>query len=116
MRSLDQAAKNINPGKAIILHRMGLSTRGTLVNDPSANDSFPIHPTGPDGLLFEGPAYHYTFVAPLPVALKGEGIPCSVILKRVQMPPEDERRQRAVEEVHLATRLCHPGIRNRTIR
>jgi serine/threonine-protein kinase len=26
------------------------------------------------------------------------------------MPPEDERRQRAVEEVRLATRLCHPGI------
>ena len=26
------------------------------------------------------------------------------------MPPEDERRQRAVEEVQLATRLRHPGI------
>jgi serine/threonine-protein kinase len=91
------------------------------VNDPSTNDSFPIHPTGPDGLLFEGPAYRYTFVSPLldspdPMAIarrtpvKGEGAACRVILKRVQMPPEDERRQRAVEEVRLATRLHHPGI------
>ncbi|MFY0528739.1 serine/threonine protein kinase [Archangium gephyra] len=91
------------------------------MNEPSTNDSFPIHPTGPDGLLFEGPAYRYTFVSPLldspdPMAIaqrapvKGEGAACRVILKRVQMPPEDERRQRAVEEVRLATRLRHPGI------
>ncbi|MBM7115403.1 protein kinase domain-containing protein [Archangium primigenium] len=91
------------------------------MNEPSSNDSFPIHPTGPDGLLFEGPAYRYTFVSPLldvpePMAIarrtpvKGEGAACGVILKRVQMPPEDERRQRAVEEVRLATRLRHPGI------
>jgi len=91
------------------------------VNEPSTNDSFPIHPTGPDGLLFEGPTFRYTFVSPLldspdPMAIaqrtpvKGEGVPCRVILKRVQMPPEDERRQRAVEEVRLATRLHHPGI------
>jgi len=38
---------------------------GARVNDPSTNDSFPIHPTGPDGLLFEGPTYRYTFVSPL---------------------------------------------------
>ena len=91
------------------------------MKDPSTNDSFPIHATGPDGLLFEGPAYRYTFVSPLldapdPMAIarrtpvKGEGAACRVILKRVQMPPEDERRQRAVEEVRLATRLRHPGI------
>ncbi len=43
-------------------------------------------------------------------SLHGERIPCLVILKRVEMPPEDERRQRAVEEVQLATRLHHPGI------
>jgi serine/threonine-protein kinase len=42
--------------------------------------------------------------------LRSEGIPCLVILKRVELPPEDERRQRAVEEVQLATRLHHPGI------
>jgi serine/threonine-protein kinase len=91
------------------------------VKGPSSNDSFPIHPTGPDGLLFEGPEYRYTFVSPLldapePMAIarrtpvKGEGAPRRVILKRVQMPPEDERRQRAVEEVRLATCLRHPGI------
>ncbi len=68
------------------------------MKDPSTNDSFPIHPTGPDGLLFEGPAYRYTFVSPLldapdPMAIarrtpvKGEGAACSVILERVQMPP-----------------------------
>jgi eukaryotic-like serine/threonine-protein kinase len=91
------------------------------MNDPSSNDSFPIRPTGPDGLLFEGPEYRYTFVAPLldahdPMAiarrtsLRGESVPCLVIVKRVEMPPEEERRQRAVEEVRLATRLRHPGI------
>ncbi|MGZ3459460.1 MAG: serine/threonine protein kinase [Archangium sp.] len=91
------------------------------MKDPSITDNFPIHPSGPDGLLFEGPEYRYTFVAPLadahdPMAiarrtsLHGESVPCLVILKRVQMPPEDERRQRAVEEVQLATRLHHPGI------
>ena len=88
---------------------------------PSISDNFPIHPTGPDGLLFEGPEYRYTFVAPLadahdPMAiarrtsLHGESVPCLVIVKRVEMPPEDERRQRAMEEVQLATRLHHPGI------
>ena len=91
------------------------------MKDPSSSDSFPIRPSGPDGLLFEGPEYRYTFVAPLadahdPMAiarrtsLHGESVPCLVILKRVEMPPEDERRQRAVEEVQLATRLRHPGI------
>jgi serine/threonine-protein kinase len=91
------------------------------VKDPSSSDSFPIRPSGPDGLLFEGPEYRYTFVSPLldapdPMAIarrtpvKGEGAACSVILKRVQMPPEDERRQRAVEEVRIASRLQHPGI------
>ncbi|MFE8597331.1 serine/threonine protein kinase [Archangium violaceum] len=91
------------------------------MKDPSSSDSFPIRPSGPDGLLFKGPEYRYTFVAPLadahdPMAiarrtsLHGESVPCLVILKRVQMPPEDERRQRAVEEVQLATRLQHPGI------
>ncbi|HYO69939.1 MAG TPA: serine/threonine-protein kinase, partial [Archangium sp.] len=43
-------------------------------------------------------------------SLHGESVPCLVILKRVKMPPEDERRQRAVEEAQLATRLSHPGI------
>jgi serine/threonine-protein kinase len=91
------------------------------VNEPSTNDSFPIHPTGPDGLLFEGPAYRYTFVAPLvdapdPMAiarrspLKGEDPPRLVILKRVEVPPEEERRQRAMEEVQLASCLRHPNI------
>ncbi len=95
------------------------------MNEPSTNDNFPIHPTGPDGLLFEGPKYCYTFVAPLadahdPMAiaqhtslqgdLQEEGVPCLVIIKRVEMPPEEERRQRAVEEVRLAARLRHPGI------
>ncbi|WPB80945.1 serine/threonine-protein kinase [Archangium violaceum] len=91
------------------------------MKNPSSSDSFPIRPTGPDGLLFEGPECRYTFVAPLadahdPMAiarrtsLHGESVPCLVILKRVEMPPEDERRQRAVEEVQLATRLHHPGI------
>ncbi|MGZ3457263.1 MAG: serine/threonine-protein kinase [Archangium sp.] len=91
------------------------------MKDPSTTDNFPIRPSGPDGLLFEGSEYRYTFVAPLadahdPIAiarrtsLHGESVPCLVILKRVQMPPEDERRQRAVEEVQLATRLHHPGI------
>ncbi|MFE8599818.1 serine/threonine-protein kinase [Archangium violaceum] len=91
------------------------------MNEPSTNDNFPIRPTGPDGLLFEGSAYRYTFVAPLvdapdPMAiarrspLKGEGPLRLVILKRVEMPPKGERRQRAVEEVQLATRLRHPGI------
>ncbi|WP_257455610.1 serine/threonine protein kinase [Archangium lipolyticum] len=89
------------------------------MKDPS--NSFPIHPAGPDGLLFEGPTYRYTFVAPLadapePMVIarrtspRDESVPCLVILKRVQMPPEEERRQRAVEEVRLATRLQHPGI------
>ena len=88
---------------------------------PSSNDSFPIHPTGPDGLLFAGAEYRYTFVSPLldapdPMAIarrtpvRGQGDACPVIIKRVQLPPEDERRQRAVEEVQLATRLRHPGI------
>ena len=91
------------------------------MNEQSSSDSFPIRPSGPDGLLFEGPEYRYTFVAPLadahdPMAiarrtsLHGESVPGLVILKRVEMPPEDERRQRAVEEVQLATRLRHPGI------
>ena len=91
------------------------------MNEPSTNDIFPIHPTGPDGLLFEGPVYRYTFVAPLvdapdPMAiarrspLKGEGPPRLVILKRVEVPPEAERRQRAVEEVQLASCLRHPNI------
>ena len=73
------------------------------MKDPSSSDSFPIRPTGPDGLLFEGPEYRYTFVAPLadahdPMAiarrtsLHGESVPCLVILKRVQMPPEDRGR------------------------
>ncbi|QRN94044.1 serine/threonine protein kinase [Archangium violaceum] len=88
---------------------------------PARNDSFPIRPMGPDGLLFEGPEYRYTLVAPLrdgndPLAIawrtspRGQSIPCLVILKRVEMLPEEERRQRAVEEVWLATRLRHPGI------
>jgi serine/threonine protein kinase len=91
------------------------------VKDPSTSDSFPIHPTGPDGLLFEGPEYRYTFVSPLVDApdpmviarrtsLRDESVPCLVTLKRVEMPPKGERRQRAVEEVQLATRLHHPGI------
>ncbi|HYO58523.1 serine/threonine-protein kinase [Archangium sp.] len=91
------------------------------MKDPSSSNSFPIRPSDPDGLLFEGPEYRYTFVAPLadahdPMAiarrtsLHGESVPCLVILKRVKMPPEDERRQRAVEEVQLAARLRHPGI------
>ncbi|WP_257458455.1 serine/threonine-protein kinase [Archangium lipolyticum] len=88
---------------------------------PARNDSFPIQPMGPGGLLFEGPEYRYTFFAPLrdghdPLAIawrtssRDESIPCLVILKRVEMPPGEERRQRAVEEVRLATRLRHPGI------
>ena len=91
------------------------------MKDPSTNDSFPIHPTGPDGLLFEGPVYRYTLVSPLVdehdpmviarrASLRDEGVPCLVTLKRVEMPPKGERRQRAVEEVQLATRLHHPGI------
>ncbi|HEX5750592.1 MAG TPA: serine/threonine-protein kinase [Archangium sp.] len=91
------------------------------MNEQPGSGSFPIRPSGPDGLLFEGPEYRYTFVAPLadahdPMAiarrtsLHGESVPCLVILKGVKMPPEDERRQRAVEEVQLATRLRHPGI------
>ncbi|HYO53852.1 serine/threonine-protein kinase [Archangium sp.] len=91
------------------------------MKSPSSNDSFPIRPTGPNGLLFEGPEYRYTFVSPLldapdPMAiarrtsLQGESAPCLVIIKRVEMPPEEERRQRAMEEVQLATRLRHPVI------
>ncbi len=90
----------------------------------SSNDDFPIRPTGPDGLLFEGSEYRYTYVAPLldehedyspmviaqRIPLKGDGPSRLVILKRVEMPPKDERRQRAMEEVQLATWLRHPSI------
>jgi serine/threonine-protein kinase len=42
--------------------------------------------------------------------LKGDDPSRLVIIKQVVMPPKDERRQRAMEEVQLATWLRHPSI------
>ncbi len=86
-----------------------------------SSDFFPIRPTGPRGLLFEGREYRYTLVSPLldahdPLAvvrrtpLKGSGRSSLVLLKRVRAPPRSQRRQRTVEELRLLTRLTHPAI------
>jgi serine/threonine protein kinase len=87
-------------------------------------DDASLRPTGPRGHLFDGPEYRYTFVAPLlderedanPMAiarrtsLTGDGAADLVLIKRVVLPPEDKRLQRATEELRLATRLRHPNI------
>src|SRR5690349_22823663 len=83
----------------------------------------PLLSREPGGHLFDGAEYRYTFVAPLlddeeanPVAiarrapLKGGGKADLVLLKQVVLPPKDQRRQRAMEELLLATRLHHPNI------
>ncbi|WNG28767.1 serine/threonine protein kinase [Cystobacter fuscus] len=83
----------------------------------------PLLSMEPGGHLFDGAEYRYTFVAPLlddeeanPVAiarrapLKGGGKAELVLLKQVVLPPEDQRRQRAMEELRLAARLHHPNI------
>lgn len=78
----------------------------------------------PGDHLFDGPHYRYTFVAPLldeqeeispmlvarRVPLAGASTEESVLLKHVVLPPEAERRQRAAEELRLASRLHHPNI------
>jgi eukaryotic-like serine/threonine-protein kinase len=87
----------------------------------STEDTFPIRPTGPNGFLFDGPEYRYTLVAPLldaqePLAvvqrtpLNRDGPSHLVTLKRVLAPPHGKRRQRALEELQLVTRLRHHAI------
>ncbi|ATB30755.1 serine/threonine-protein kinase [Melittangium boletus] len=92
---------------------------------PSRDNPLPLlRPQGPDGLLFEGPEYRYTYVStllddheesnPLVIArrtsLDEMDIPCLVTLKQVTTPAGEERRDRAIEEVQLATQLDHPAI------
>ncbi|MFY0579226.1 hypothetical protein ACN28S_37560 [Cystobacter fuscus] len=72
----------------------------------------PLLSMEPGGHLFDGAEYRYTFVAPLlddeesnPVAiarrtpLEVGGKAELVLLKQVVLPPENERRQRATEEL-----------------
>lgn len=86
-----------------------------------APGSFP-RPRGASRLLFEGQEYRYEFIRtlvehedhePLVIARRrprqGEA-PHLVLIRRVVMPPGEERRLRAAEEVQLATRLHHPNI------
>src|SRR6218665_2985240 len=99
--------------------------RGHPVTGPSRDNPIPLlRPQGPDGLLFEGPEYRYTYVStllddheesnPLVIArrtsLDEMDIPCLVTLKQVTTPAGEERRSRALEEVRLATQLDHPAI------
>ncbi|EPX62484.1 putative serine/threonine protein kinase [Cystobacter fuscus DSM 2262] len=83
----------------------------------------PLLSREPGGHLFDGAEYRYTFVAPLlddeesnPVAIARRtplvrgGKADLVLLKQVVLPPEGQRRQRAAEELRLATRLHHPNI------
>lgn len=87
------------------------------------NDGFAIRPTGPGPLLFEGSQFRYEFVQPLlehedfeptvvarRTPVRGRGAAQLVLLKRVVLPPQAERRQRAIEEVRLASFLDQPNI------
>lgn len=92
------------------------------MNGPPSSE-FPIRPQGPDAFLFQGTRYRYEYLRPLlehadfsPTALvrriplRGEEPSGVVLLRRVVMPPRKERRQRAMEEVRLASYLDHPNI------
>ncbi len=94
-----------------------------MPSPPRDRDGFVIRPRGPGRQLFEASTYRYVFVhsllehedfEPTVVAwrepVKGRGPGQLVLVKRVVLPPVRERRQRAEEEVRLASYLEHPHI------